>query len=111
MATSIYYNGLLWKPIHPKADFEMLGFIPTFLNLDNPLLAAQQIDRAYGHGGGWNHFPGFTLLPNNNIKYPGDPETRLIYKTSMRDELIFFYEHSWLRIEQPDKTWQISRID
>src|SRR5215472_4998188 len=100
-----WFNGIIWEQVHPQATFEMLGYIPTFLDVDNPLLAAQQIDRNYGHGGGWTPFDGFILLDDLNLKYPGDPPNRLLFKAHLRDEKLFFYEHSWFRIEQPDGTW------
>ena len=107
----IAFNGLLWVPMHPGVTFEHLGFIPSFLNLSNPEPAAKQIDANYGHGGGWTPFKGFKLVEDDNLKYPGDPTTRVLYKTSLREERIFFYQHQWLRIAQPDGSWEVSRLD
>ena len=41
-------------------DHEALGFIPTFLHVDDPRPAAEQIDAAYQHGGGWKPNPEAT---------------------------------------------------
>lgn len=108
---AIIFNGLIWVPTRPEYTFDMLGFIPGFFDIDNPLLAAQQIDRAYGHGGGWRPFMGFALMKNGDLKYPEDPPTKLLYRSFLRDEALFFYQHSWFRIEQPDGGWQVARLD
>ena len=114
----ILFNGMVWVPTHPGVHFDMLGFIPTFLSSEDPRPAAQQIDSNYGHGGGWRAFPGFTLLEDGNLKYPGDPPTCMLYKTMLpsiegkrEEEFIFFYQHSWLRIAQPSGSWEVCRLD
>jgi hypothetical protein len=106
-----FYNGIIWEQVHPKANFDQLGFIPSFLDASNPLPAAQQIDRAYSHGGGWRPFFGFKLMEGGELKYPEDPPIRCLWRTQLRDETIHFYQHSWLRITQPDSSWQVCRID
>lgn len=100
-----------WTIHHPKFSIDMLGFIPFFLNEANPASAREQLDHNYSHGGGWNPFPGFELLPNQNLQYPGDPETRLLAATKFHSEEIRFYEHSWVMIIQPDGKWEVSRMD
>lgn len=110
MHTIVAFNGLLWEPVHPQAHFDMLGYIPTFLSLSDDRPAAIQIAENYRFGG-WHPFPGFKLLPDGSLKYPNDPPTRVLYKTKLRSEEIFFYEHAWLRIAQPDGSWEVSRLD
>jgi hypothetical protein len=100
-----------WIMKHPHANMEMLGLIPEFLDERDPRPAREQIDQNYRHGGGWQPFPGFTMLPDGDLSYPGDPPTRLIAETHLRDETIRFYDCSWLAIVQPDGTFEVSRVD
>jgi hypothetical protein len=102
---------MLWVFTDPRLDLDILGFIPTFFDLDDPRSAREQIDVNYAHGGGWHPFSGFKLLANGDLHFPEDPPTKLLATSRFRDEKIFFYEHGWLRVEQPDGTWEISRID
>lgn len=100
-----------WIMKHPRATIETLGYIPYFLNENNPKPAREQLDDNYRHGGGWTPFPGFVMLPNGNMKYPGDPETILLAETKLRDETIRFYQHSWVSIVQPDGSYEVCRMD
>jgi len=102
---------MLWKLVHPQATPEMLGFLPEFLSEEDPRPAKEQIDFNYSHGGGWCPFKGFKMLPNGNLKYPGDPETELLAETKLREETIRFYNHSWCAIIQSDGSYEISRVD
>lgn len=90
---------------------ELLGFIPGFLSENDPRPAREQIDSAYQHGGGWSPFEGFKMLSDGNMQYPGDPPTRLLAETKLRDEVIRFYEHSWLAIVQQNGSFEVTRVD
>jgi hypothetical protein len=100
---------MIWTPKHPSAKPDQLGLIPGFLNENDPRPAKEQIDRRYVSG--WQSFPGFTMLENGNLSYPGDLETRLLFESNLRDETIRFYEGSWLAIIQPDGFFEIARLD
>ncbi len=100
-----------WTQKHPKATFEMLGAIPSFLSESDPRPAREQFDENYAFAGGWTPFSGVTMLPSGNIQYPEDDETRLLFETRLRDELIRVYEHAWVAIIQPDGKFEISRMD
>jgi hypothetical protein len=100
-----------WFFMHPHMTPDRLGYLPTFLSEDDPRPAYQQIDANYEHGGGWRSFPGFTMLPNGDLSYPGDPPTQLLAETKLRDEVIRFYQRSWVAIIQPDGSYDIARID
>lgn len=102
---------MIWTMLHPKMTPEMLGFIPMFLNENDPRGAREQINANYAHGGGWQPFYGFKMLPDTSLKYPGDPPVRLLAQTKLRDEVIRYYEHSWLVVIQPDGSWEASRCD
>lgn len=100
-----------WEMKHPQATISMLGYIPGFLSEQDTRSAREQLDSNYSHAGGWNPFPGFTMKPNGDLQYPGDPPTRLLAETKLRDETIRFYEHAWVAIVQKDGSYEISRMD
>jgi hypothetical protein len=102
---------MLWKKKHPQATMDMLGFLPMMFDDLDPRPAAEQANANYSHGGGWKSFPGHKMLPNGNIQYPGDPPTRLLFETQLRDETIRFYEHAWVAIIQPDGSFEVCRMD
>src|SRR5262249_11094334 len=114
---AIVFNGLTWVPMHPGVSFDMLGFIPSFLSASDERPAREQI--AASNISGWNPFNtnrtkgGFSLLEDGSgdLQYPGDPRTRCLYMTKLREEYIYFYQHAWLRISQPDGTWEVARLD
>jgi hypothetical protein len=95
---------------HPMATLDMLGYIPQFLDENDPRSAREQFDAHYGHGGGWRPFKGHVMQPNG-LKYPGDPLTLLLAETKLRDEIIKFYQHAWVAIVQPDGSYEIARMD
>jgi hypothetical protein len=96
---------------HPYATPAMLGYLPGFLDDDNPCSAREQLDRAYQHGGGWHPLKGHQMLSGGDLKYPGDPPTPLLAETRLRDEVIRFYRHALVAVVQPDGTYEISRMD
>ena len=102
---------LIWIAKHPLAHPDMLGFLPDMLSEADPRPAREQFHENYRHGGGWKPFKGHTMLPNGDLAYPGDPDTKLLYETKLRDETIRFYAYSWVAIIQPDGSHEISRMD
>lgn len=102
---------MLWRQKHPKATPDMLGLIPDFVSEADPRPAKEQFHTAYAHGGGWNDFTGFAMLSDGNMQYPGDPPTRLLYETQLRDETIRVYEDAWVAIIQPDGSFVVSSLD
>lgn len=88
-----------------------LGFLPSFLSPSDPRPAREQIDEHYSHGGGWRPFEGFTLLPGDQLEYPGDPPMKPLAEAHLRDERILFYPYEWLVIVQPDGSYEVSRVD
>jgi hypothetical protein len=102
--------GMRWFLLHPNATPDMLGYIPMFLDDRDPRPAREQIMANYV--GGWHPFEGFTLNESNGyLEYPEDPPTLPIATVQLRDEVITVYEHSWVLIMQPDKTWEVARLD
>lgn len=101
-----------WEFLHPEMRIEHLGFLPHWLSTDNPWPAKDQIDRNYGHGGGWQSFTGFKLNKETlELSYPGDPAMKPLAKTKLRDETVIFYPHSWVGILNDNGSFDIARID
>lgn len=102
---------MLWKKVHPHARQYHLGFIPSFLDDADPRGAREQIAENYAHGGGWSPFPGFEMLSNGNLQYPGVSPTRLLWELKFRDETVRVYESTWVAVIQADGTWEVNRLD
>lgn len=97
-------------------NMEVVGYIPTFLDENDPRPAKEQIHTAYSHGGGWNPFEGFKLKKDpitgrNFLSYPDDPPTWELSRATLRDETLIFFEHAWLVILQKDGSWEVARLD
>ena len=89
-----------------------LGFLPSFLSEANPLPAAKQIDQNYQHGGGWNPQSGFTLHRETlALSYPGDPPMRPLAAAKLRDQMIYFYDYSYVMVLEKDGTFECARVD
>lgn len=100
-----------WELLHPRSSMEMLGYLPSFLSERDPNSAANQIDKNYGHGGGWRSFKGLKHLGGIKLQYPGDPPLIPIAQTMLRDEKIVFYNGAWVAIFQSDGTFDVARVD
>lgn len=105
------HNRLEWEFLHPKATPGMLGYIPNWLHKDNPKSVTEQLNDGYVFGG-WQPFEGFTLNTDNlNLEYPGDPPTIPLAQCRLRDELIVFYQHSWVGVIKKDWSFEVCRMD
>jgi hypothetical protein len=100
---------VIWIAKHPQFHPDMLGIIPSFLYERDERPASKQIETAYISG--WLPMKGFTMLPNGNLSYPGDPPLQLLAETKLRDEVIRFYDCEWLAIVQPDGSFEVARLD
>lgn len=101
---------MIWKLCHPAATPDSLGFIPSFLDEDDPASAREQIDRNYAHGGGFVPLAKIKM-DEHYLRYPGDPPFPLIAETKLRDETIRLYRYSWLAIIQADGSYEVAKID
>ena len=97
--------------LHPRATWDHVGSIPDMLSEHNPKSAKEQLHNGYPQGGGWIPFEGFELRADNSIKYPGDPPHKPIAELHLRNELILVYEHSWVAVIQPNRSFEICRMD
>lgn len=101
---------MIWKMMHRDARPEHLGYLVNFLDERDSRPAREQLDANYRHGGGWRPFEGFTMV-DSGLAYPGDPVMVLIAEARLRDEIVRFYQHSWVAIVQPDGSYEIARMD
>lgn len=102
---------MVWQFLHPDMTIEHLGLLPGMLDPADPDSAKVQFDKSYQHGGGWCHQPGFVLSDDNTMTYPGDPPFGPLAMTYLRDELIIFYPCSYVAVIQPDRTFEMCRMD
>lgn len=103
--------------VHPKANVEMLGHLPCWLDPADPRPAREQLDAHYRKYGGWRPSPegrwrvgegGAFLEP---LDYPSDPIRPLLATMKLRDEEVRFYHGAWTMIVQPDGSYEIARMD
>jgi hypothetical protein len=96
-----------------NATFEMLGFVPSFFDLNDPRPAKEQVDENYQHGGGWYPMQKVTAVPEIPFafKYPGDPVFLPMAIAKLRSEIIVLYHAGFLGIWQRDGSFEISRVD
>jgi hypothetical protein len=97
--------------LHPRMTWEHLGLLPGFFSERDPRPAREQLHANYAHGGGWYPMPNWELLPDNTIRYPGDPPFKPLARAKLRDELIVFYDCAFVAIIQKDRTFEIARVD
>jgi hypothetical protein len=100
---------LKWELLHPKMTLAHLGYIPIFIDDKSPFSAKEQINTNYVSG--WIPFKGFKLTEENHLTYPGDPILKPLAKAQLRDEVIYFYDSSWVCIVEPDGSYEVARLD
>jgi hypothetical protein len=93
--------------------YEHLGYIPTFLSVNDPRPAKEQINTRYAHGGGWNSSKSFDfdLKGLKLLSKHGDPPLEPLAETWLRYEHILYYDSSFVAIVQIDGSYEIARID
>ena len=94
----------------PYNPDNIAGYLPIFLDEDNPQGAWEQLDANYRHGGGLMEMNGFRTIKPNFLLYPGDPPFRALAETRLRDERIILYEAEIVCVFQPDGTHKCSRM-
>lgn len=94
-----------------KANLDDMYAGKTKVSIGSNRRQREQLDTAYRHGGGWNPFNGFRLTASNCLVYHGDPPMAQIAMGKMRDETILMYEHAWVAIIQPDRSFEVCRMD
>ena len=91
--------------------FDVWGFIPGFLDADDPRPAREQFNARYL--GGWSPGPpGLSFdFDTGTLTYPGDPPMTPISTMQFRDEMIVLFQSSWVLILQRDGSWEVARMD
>jgi hypothetical protein len=102
-----------WVLINHRMTPEYLGsYLPYFLVVEDERKAAEQFNERYKYGG-WRPFgqDKFQLTDTHILKYPGDPPLVPLAMTQLRDEMIFLYQGDILAIVQPDRSFEVARMD
>jgi hypothetical protein len=74
--------------------------------------AKVQFDAQYQHGGGWHPMPGWKLNDDDSLKYFRDAHTyQPLAEMILGQERIIVYECSWVAIVQPDRSFEVCRMD
>jgi hypothetical protein len=104
---------MIYAALDARFDLNDLGYLPGFLSEDDPDDARTQLDKNYGHGGGFRPQPQWKILDmvDMTIQYPGDPALHPLAVTTLRQELIFFYPHAYVLILQPHGEFVCARMD
>jgi hypothetical protein len=92
---------------------EDLGFLPDFIDQDDPRPAREQFDANYPHGG-WHPIDGFVQSSKGSIvlQYPGDPPLHPIATWPLRHELIVVYRYSLVAIfNTKTGDFEVARMD
>ena len=100
-----------FKILDTRYDREVLGFIPDFLDPDDPRSASAQFNERYAHGGGWNPMSAWKMGPTGEIRYPEDETLFPIAIGILHDGVIRVYPSAWVSITQPDGSFEVSRMD
>jgi len=102
---------VMWELLHPDMRPDMLGLLPFWLDDEDPRSAREQFNEHYAHGGGWRPMKGFKLTVGNKLLYPDDPPLVPLAQAWLREQLIVFYEHAWVAIIYPDRSFEACRMD
>lgn len=103
----------VWLRLDERALPDHLGFIPEFLDEEDPDDAQTQLDKNYGHGGGYRPQSGWEIVNKQRmtIQYPGDPPTEPLWANVFRKERIYVYPYGYVLILQPDGSFVCARMD
>ena len=96
--------------LHPRAHPDCFGYIPGFLDEDDPRPVAEQFNERYM--GGWNPQDKFKHNPRTGeMFYPGDPPMPPVAAFKWKDEMVMLYPHAYVAIFQADGSFEICRMD
>jgi len=97
---------------HPAAHIDMAGYIPGWLNKDNPKSLRDQLNDGYAFGG-FAPFKGFKMNKQEQLVYAGDPPQRPIveFRSPNHKERVVVYEQAWVAVIYPDGSFEVCRMD
>lgn len=103
-------HGVVWTFHHERADDYHIGYLGRRLHTMKRV--AEQINLAYKFGG-WQPFGQgkWKLHDDNRLEYPGDPTMEPIASAKVGDELVCIYRGDWWAIIQPDRSFEVARLD
>jgi hypothetical protein len=87
-----------------------VGFIPDYLDVDDPRPASEQFNERYVYGG-WHPQSGLTHSRHGVLHFPGDPPMMPLAAIPFRTEVIFVYPGAYVAIFQPDGSFEACRMD
>lgn len=93
-------------------EFDIVGFIPSFLDEEDPRSAKEQFNDNYISG--WKDFKGHAYAAEGHVlKYPGEPPLHPLAMINFRDEVILVYPHAWVAILSKEEGAEpsIARMD
>lgn len=105
---------MIYATLDARFTIDDLGYIPGFLNEEDPDDARTQLDKNYQHGGGFRPQPGWTMIDHITpvIQYPGDPAMRPLAGTVLHGtERILFFPYAYVMIWQEDGSFCVARMD
>jgi len=107
---------MIWFATNANFSADMLGYIPNFLNEDDPRPAREQINSSYI--GGWRPQKGFTMNPTTKALQYGDPNEEdadtpmeTLAVSCLRNEILAFYRYGYFAIIQEDGSFEVARLD
>ena len=102
------FNGII---LINDTEMEDIGFWPEMFSETDPRPAAEQINERYAHGGGWQPIKGFELEGNMLVYFDDQPFRPLAMAMLHGKELLVLFQHDFVAIIQPDKSFEVSRMD
>jgi hypothetical protein len=101
-----------WELVHPRATFDMLGYVPGFIDISSDAPLRDQINAGYVSG--WHRSASEWVRISNTLQgHPEDPPFPMIarYRHQPTGELLEFYTSCYTAIVQPDGTFEVARLD
>ena len=111
LASSADETRIKIRLLNDDAILADLARIPEMLDLTNPALARDQFNANYQHGGGWRPRDMFTLGDDDSLGYPGDEPLHPLAEITSRDERVLIYELNFVAVIQPDRSFEVCRMD
>jgi hypothetical protein len=97
---------------NPFDALHYVGIIPDMLDPSDPRPVKEQLNEGYAHGGGWHAtVVDFKLGEDDSLHYEGDPTLLPVVEIRVRHERILIYQHAWVAIIQPDRSYEVCRMD
>jgi len=105
-----------WTASDGSDASDRVGFLGLIFLHGDPRPAVDQINDRYAHVPGFytndDWAKNFKLLPNGNLKYPGDePFEPVGFTTLDSGEVVTIYDGAFVRITQPNGSYVITRMD